>query len=97
MAHGAAHPVTITTAGAPPSPTIISTMEGLGATLGAMYTAGGVGGLLGPPIAGFLQDATDSYTSSILGAMAVAALGVLVLRRAIRLAGSSQTGPLTTA
>ena len=72
-------------------------LVGLGATLGAMYTAGGVGGLLGPPIAGFLQDATDSYTSSILGAMAVAALGVLVLRRAIRLAGSSQTGPLTTA
>ena len=61
-------------------------LVGLGSTLGAMYTAGGFGGLLGPPLAGLLQDTTDTYTWSIVAAGVTAVVGVLVLRRAIRLA-----------
>ena len=37
QAHPFPHPVTVTTAGAPPSPTIIETMEGLGAQIVHMY------------------------------------------------------------
>lgn len=61
-------------------------LAGLGSTLGAIYTAGGVGSLAGLPVAGFLQDTTGSYTTSIIGAMVVAVLGAAVLRRAITLA-----------
>ncbi|MEO1058394.1 MAG: MFS transporter [Actinomycetota bacterium] len=43
--------------------------EGLGGVLGALYTAAGVGGLLGPPIAGAVIDRTDGYTTVIVGAM----------------------------
>ena len=46
-------------------------MAGLGAVLGASYTAGGIGGLLGPPLAGWLVDATGSYTVAILAAAAL--------------------------
>lgn len=61
-------------------------LAGLGAVLGAMYTAGGIGGLIGPPAAGWLRDTTDAYTWSISASLVTTALGVLVLRRAINLA-----------
>ena len=62
-------------------------VAGLGAVLGAMYTAGGFGGLIGAPLAGWLNDTTEAYTASIVLAMTISAMGVLALRRAIRLAG----------
>lgn len=61
-------------------------LAGLGAVLGAMYTAGGFGGLIGPPLAGWLRDSTDSYTAAIVVAMGVSLGGVVILRRAIHLA-----------
>ncbi|MDG2114156.1 MAG: MFS transporter [Actinomycetota bacterium] len=62
-------------------------LAGLGAVLGALYTAGGIGGLIGPPAAGWIRDTTDAYTYSIVGSMIAGVLGFLLLRRAIRLAG----------
>ncbi len=70
-------------------------LAGLGAVLGAMYTAGGVGGLIGPPVAGRVFDLTESYTIPIFGAMAVSVLGVIVLRRAITLARTAPFSPDT--
>ena len=62
-------------------------LEGLGGKIGAMYTAGGVGGLISAPAAGVLLDRTDSYTPSIVLALVVSTAGMLVLRRALALAG----------
>ena len=62
-------------------------LEGLGGKIGAMYTAGGVGGLISAPAAGALLDRTDSYTPSIVLALVVSTAGMLVLRRALALAG----------
>jgi MFS family permease len=58
-------------------------LAGLGAVLGASYTAGGIGGLVGPPVAGWLIDATGSYTPAIVVAVALAGSGTLVIRRAV--------------
>lgn len=54
---------------------------GLGGVLGAIYTAAGVGGLFGPPVAGAVIDASDGYTAVIVGAMALSFAAFLVLRR----------------
>ena len=50
--------------------------------IGCLYTAAGVGTLLGPPLAGAAYDATGSYASPILGAALlalVAAVGIVSL------------------
>ena len=52
---------------------------GLGGVLGAVYTAAGLGGLVGPPAAGALIDATDGYSLAIAIAGAFAAAAFLVL------------------
>ncbi len=39
--------------------------RGLGGLLGALYTSAAIGGLLGPPLAGALIDASGSYTPAI--------------------------------
>ncbi len=52
---------------------------GLGGILGAVYTAAGFGGLLGPPLAGYLIDATNSYQPAIIAAMALAFTAFLLL------------------
>jgi MFS family permease len=54
-------------------------VAGLGSILGAFYTAPGLGGLIGPPSAGWVIDRTDSYTVAIMGAFGfgVAAFGLL--------------------
>jgi MFS family permease len=54
---------------------------GLGAVLGAIYTAAGVGGLVGPPVAGAVIDATDGFTAVILGASALTFCAFAVLTR----------------
>ena len=48
-----------------------------GGILGALYTAAGIGALVGPVVAGAMYDARDSYTLPIL--LAVAMNGVAVL------------------
>jgi MFS family permease len=54
--------------------------QGLGGTTGALYTAAGIGALIGPPLAGYVVDATGSYRPAIVGAMVleVAALAVIL-------------------
>lgn len=52
---------------------------GLGAILGALYTASGIGGLAGPYVAGRLIDATDSYPVAIGAALAMAGASSLIL------------------
>jgi MFS family permease len=44
-------------------------LAGLGGIMGALYTSAGVGGLIGPPLAGVLIDFTNSYTMVIFLAM----------------------------
>jgi MFS family permease len=56
-------------------------LKGLGGIMGALYTSAGVGGLIGPPLAGLLIDFTNSYTIVIVSAMvlSLAAFGLLLL------------------
>ncbi|MBU2644669.1 MFS transporter [bacterium] len=64
------------------SPTVASELfglVGLGSILGTLYTAAGFGGLLGPPMAGFLIDTTGSYTIAIIAALTMAFLAFLLL------------------
>lgn len=53
-------------------------LQGLGAILGALYTAAAFGGV-GLYVFGELIDATDSYTGAILGSGALTALSVALL------------------
>jgi MFS family permease len=64
------------------SPIVISDrmgIAGLGSILGVLYTAPGLGGLLGPPAAGWLIDRTDSYRWTIVACLVCAALSVALL------------------
>lgn len=51
---------------------------GLGAVLGALYTAAAVGGLVGPPIIGVLIDGV-SYAAGIVATMIISGLATVVL------------------
>ncbi len=51
---------------------------GLGGVLGALYTAAGLGGLVGPPLAGELID-RSGYTPALLAAFGFALVGFLIL------------------
>jgi predicted MFS family arabinose efflux permease len=64
------------------SPTVaaeIFGLAGLGTILGATYTAAGIGGLLGPTLAGYLIDKTGSYNAAIMVAMVFAFFAFLLL------------------
>ncbi len=64
------------------SPILISDrmgVAGLGSILGVLYTAPGLGGLLGPPAAGWLIDRTDSYRWAIIACIVSAVLSVALL------------------
>ncbi len=54
-------------------------LAGLGTILGAMYTAAGFGGLLGPTLTGYMIDKTGSYHTAIIAAMVMALIGFLLL------------------
>ncbi len=61
------------------------------AILGWLYTAPGIGTLIGPPLAGYAYDRMGSYDAPILGAAAlslVGAAGVYALSRSRQWAGS---------
>jgi len=55
--------------------------QGLGGILGAIYTAAGVGGLLGPPLAGALIDAAGGYRAAIIAATVLTFGAFLTLTR----------------
>jgi MFS family permease len=67
-------------------PTVVMDLFGarsVSGIIGCIYTAAGIGTLLGPPVAGAAFDATGSYTAPILGAAVlalIAAAGVRLLR-----------------
>ncbi len=54
-------------------------IAGLGSILGLLYTGPGLGGLLGPPAAGWLIDATDSYRWAILACLAACGVSIALL------------------
>ncbi|WP_419841364.1 ferrochelatase [Candidatus Poriferisodalis sp.] len=66
-------------------------LAGLGGVLGALYTAAGFGGLVGPPLVGLLID-NVGYPAAIVVSMAVALASVPVLVAAAR----ARSGPLAT-
>ena len=82
------------------SPSVMADLfgpEGLGGTLGALYTSAGVGALLGPPVAGFLVDATGSYRPAILTAIGLAlGAAVLLARLTVRRVTSDAASPIET-
>lgn len=61
---------------------------GLGSILGVFYTSQGLGGLIGPPSAGWLIDRFDSYGPAIVACGCLVALGRLLLTRLPVVAGS---------
>ena len=67
-------------------PTVVMDLFGarsVSGIIGCIYTAAGIGTLLGPPVAGAAFDATGSYSLPILGAAAlalIAAAGMRLLR-----------------
>ena len=64
------------------SPIVVSDrlgVAGLGSILGLLYTAPGLGGLLGPPLAGWVIDGTGTYRWAILGCVVSASLAVVVV------------------
>ncbi len=54
-------------------------IAGLGSILGLLYTGPGLGGLIGPPAAGWLIDGTDSYRWTILACLISCVVSVLLL------------------
>src|SRR5262245_2182395 len=54
-------------------------VAGLGSILGVLYTAPGLGGLLGPPAAGWMIDHTDTYRWAILGCLVSSAIAFVLL------------------
>jgi MFS family permease len=54
-------------------------VAGLGSILGVLYTAPGLGGLIGPPTAGWVIDTTDTYRWAILGCLVSSAAGLALL------------------
>ena len=54
--------------------------EGLGSLLGAFYTTQGLGGLVGPIVAGAAIDAFDSYRPVIIACIALELLALALLR-----------------
>ena len=66
-------------------------LAGLGGVLGALYTAAGIGGLAGPPLAGLLIDGAG-YRATIVAAMIVALTSVPLLVAS----GRARVVPLAT-
>jgi MFS family permease len=57
------------------SPAVVAHLFGtqrMGTMLGALYTSGGIGAMVGPPIVGMIIDRTGSYRAAIACALGVA-------------------------
>jgi predicted MFS family arabinose efflux permease len=54
-------------------------VAGLGSILGLLYTGPGLGGLLGPPAAGWLIDTTDGYRWAIVACLVACTVSTLLL------------------
>jgi MFS family permease len=53
-------------------------LVGLGSVLGLLFLAGGIGGFLGPPLAGYLADATDGQIVPIAVSLVVTVVAALI-------------------
>src|SRR4029079_5914322 len=51
---------------------------GLGGLLGLLYLGGGIGGLIGPPLAGALADASGGQTLPIAVCLGVTVVGAII-------------------
>ena len=68
-------------------------LAGLGGIMGALYTSAGVGGLIGPPLAGMLIDYTNSYTVVIVLAMLLSLSSfscLLAIKPAVEMSGKNR-------
>jgi MFS family permease len=57
------------------SPSVVAELfgaDGLGSSVGALYTSAGIGALIGPWLAGALADISGSYTWAIVAAVVLA-------------------------
>lgn len=54
-------------------------VAGLGSILGLLYTGPGLGGLIGPPLAGWLIDGTDTYRWAIVACFLACVVSVALL------------------
>jgi MFS family permease len=64
------------------SPAVIAHLFGtqrMGTVLGVLYTSGGIGAMVGPPLVGMIIDRTGSYRIAIAAAFAVAMCAVALL------------------
>ena len=64
------------------SPAVIAHLFGtqrMGTMLGALYTSGGIGAMVGPPLVGLIIDRTGSYRVAIAAALAIALAAVAML------------------
>ena len=64
------------------SPAVIAHLFGtnrMGTMLGALYTSGGFGAMVGPPLAGLIIDRTGSYRVAIAAALTVALISFALL------------------
>jgi len=52
---------------------------GLGSLMGLFYTSQGLGGLIGPPVAGRIIDSTGSYRSTMVLALIAGAVSTAIL------------------
>jgi MFS family permease len=76
-------------------PTVLAQLfgtRGLGGLVGLVYTAAGVGALVGPPLAGVLVDATGGYRWAIAAA-GVAGLGAFAALLPLRSGPASRRSP----
>ena len=76
-------------------PTVLAQLfgtRGLGGLVGLVYTAAGVGALIGPPLAGVLVDATGGYRWAIAAA-GVAGLGAFAALLPLRSGPASRRSP----
>jgi MFS family permease len=61
------------------SPSVIADLfgaQGMGGTVGFLYTSAGVGALLGPLAAGFIVDRSGSYTVAVVAALVLGLLAI---------------------
>lgn len=76
------------------SPAVIAHLFGtqrMGTMLGALYTSGGFGAMVGPPLVGLIIDRTGSYRVAIAAAFAVAMLAFALLIPLRRYEPANQT------
>ena len=66
----------------------------LGSALGIYYTGAAFGGLVGPPLAGAILDATDSYLAIMVAGGGLLAAATLILVAAVPMRSDGSMAPI---